>query len=104
MVKRFFDIVCSLIGLVLLAPVFAVVSIFIKMDSSGPVLFRQTRVGQFGKAFRIYKFRTMCVDAEKKGGHLSTGDDPRITRVGTFLRKYKIDELPQLLNVLTGEM
>ena len=104
MVKRLFDIVCSSLGLILLAPFFVVVAILIKRDSSGPVFFRQTRVGQFGKPFRIYKFRTMCTDAEKKGAQVSTGDDPRITGIGRFLRTYKIDELPQLLNVVSGEM
>lgn len=104
MVKRLFDILCASAGLLLLAPFFAVTAVLIKRDSSGPVFFRQTRMGQFGKPFRIYKFRTMCLDAEKKGAQVSTGDDPRITRTGRFLRKYKIDELPQLLNVVSGEM
>jgi lipopolysaccharide/colanic/teichoic acid biosynthesis glycosyltransferase len=104
MVKRLFDILCASIGLLLVAPLFAVVAILIKRDSSGPVFFRQTRVGQFGRPFNIYKFRTMCQDAEKKGAQVSSGDDPRITRLGRFLRKYKIDELPQLINVLFGEM
>lgn len=104
MVKRVFDIVCSSVGIILLAPLFAVVAILIKRDSFGPVFFRQTRIGQFGKPFGIYKFRTMCVDAEKKGAQLTTGDDPRITGIGRFLRRYKIDELPQLLNVVSGEM
>jgi len=104
MVKRLFDIACSSVGLILLAPFFAVVAILIKRDSSGPVFFRQTRMGQFGKPFGIYKFRTMCMDAEKKGAQVSTGDDPRITEIGRFLRTYKIDELPQLFNVVFGEM
>jgi lipopolysaccharide/colanic/teichoic acid biosynthesis glycosyltransferase len=104
MVKRLFDIVCSSAGLFLLSPFFVAVAILIKRDSSGPVFFRQTRMGQFGKPFRIYKFRTMCLDAEKKGAQVSTGDDPRITGIGKFLRKYKIDELPQLFNVVSGEM
>lgn len=104
MVKRLFDILCASAGLLLLAPLFAVTAILIKRDSPGPVFFRQTRVGQFGKPFRIYKFRTMCMDAEKKGTQVSTGDDPRITRTGRFLRNYKIDELPQLINVVSGEM
>lgn len=104
MVKRSFDLFCSAVGLILLSPLFLAVACLIKRDSSGPVFFRQTRVGQHGKPFAIYKFRTMCSDAEKKGAQVSSGDDPRITRSGRLLRKYKIDELPQLLNVFRGEM
>jgi lipopolysaccharide/colanic/teichoic acid biosynthesis glycosyltransferase len=104
MVKRLFDIACSVVGLILLAPVFVVTAILIKRDSSGPVFFRQTRIGQFGKQFSIYKFRTMCMDAEKIGAQVSTADDPRMTGIGRLLRTYKIDELPQLLNVVSGEM
>ena len=102
--KRIVDIVCSSIGLILLAPFLVVVALLIKRDSPGPVFFRQTRIGQFGKGFWIYKFRTMCVDAEKQGVQVTTGDDPRLTRIGRTLRKYKIDELPQLFNVVLGEM
>jgi len=104
MVKRLFDIVCSSVGLLLLAPFFIVVSILIKLDSSGPVFFRQVRVGLHFNLFRIYKFRTMVVDAERHGAQVSSGDDPRITVLGNFLRKYKLDELPQLLNVVLGDM
>lgn len=85
-------------------PVFAVIAGWIKMDSAGPVFFRQVRVGKFGRHFRIFKFRTMCLDAEARGKQITVGEDPRITRSGRFLRKYKLDELPQLINVLLGEM
>jgi len=104
MVKRLFDIGCSSVGLLLLAPFFIVVSILIKLDSTGPVFFRQVRVGLNFSPFRIYKFRTMVVDAERCGAQVSSGDDPRITVLGNFLRKYKLDELPQLLNVVLGDM
>jgi lipopolysaccharide/colanic/teichoic acid biosynthesis glycosyltransferase len=104
MVKRLFDIVCSSIGLVLLAPILAVAAIVIKSDSPGPVFFRQERVGQHFRYFRIFKFRTMVVNAESRGAQVSTGDDPRITPIGFFLRKYKLDELPQLINVIIGDM
>jgi lipopolysaccharide/colanic/teichoic acid biosynthesis glycosyltransferase len=104
MIKRLFDMVCSCVGLVLLAPFFVVVIILIKRDSSGPVFFRQLRMGQHFRPFKIFKFRTMVVDAERRGAQVSTGDDPRITPIGFFLRKYKLDELPQLLNVVIGDM
>jgi lipopolysaccharide/colanic/teichoic acid biosynthesis glycosyltransferase len=102
--KRIFDIVFTLPGVLLLLPVFLLIALWIKYDSSGPVFFRQERVGRFGKTFRIFKFRTMCLDAEDKGRQITVGDDPRITASGKFLRKYKLDELPQLFNVLKGEM
>ncbi len=101
--KRIFDLFFATLGLVLLSPLFALVAIWIKLDSPGPVFFRQVRVGRFGKPFKIYKFRTMYVDSERKG-QLTVGEDPRITKAGKFLRKYKIDELPQLINVVKGEM
>ena len=104
MAKRLFDLFFSLTGLLLLAPLFVVTAVWIKLDSSGPVFFRQVRVGRFEKPFRIFKFRTMCVNAEAKGRQITVGEDPRITRAGKFLRKYKLDELPQLLNVFKGEM
>lgn len=103
-VKRMFDLFFASLGLVLLLPLFVVLGIWIKRDSTGSVFFRQERVGQFGRIFRIYKFRTMCLDAESKGRQITVGDDPRITSSGRFLRRYKLDELPQLLNVLTGDM
>jgi lipopolysaccharide/colanic/teichoic acid biosynthesis glycosyltransferase len=102
--KRLFDLFWSILGLLVLSPLFLVVAMWIKLDSAGPVFFRQTRVGRFEKPFRIYKFRTMVVDAEKRGLQITTGKDPRITRSGEFLRKTKIDELPQLINVVKGEM
>ena len=102
--KRVFDFIASLLGLIVLSPLFLVVAILIKLDDGGSVFFRQTRVGQYGKHFKIYKFRTMVENAEKLGVQVTKGDDPRITRVGRFLRKYKLDELPQLINVLKGEM
>jgi len=103
-IKRAFDIVASFTGLLILSPVFLVVAVAIKLDSKGPVFFRQVRVGKGGKEFRIYKFRTMVVDAEERGGQITVEGDSRITRTGRFLRKYKIDELPQLINVILGDM
>lgn len=103
-VKRIFDFVFAGMGLFILSPIFVIVSLLIKLDSSGPVFFRQVRVGQFGRLFNIYKFRTMALDSEKTGAQITSRDDPRITRVGFFLRKYKLDELPQLINVLCGKM
>jgi len=104
MLKRAVDIVIAGIGLLLLSPVLTMVAVLVKWDSSGPVFYRGVRVGRFGRPFRICKFRTMVVNAEKLGGWSIADDDPRITRVGKFLRRYKFDELPQLINVLTGEM
>jgi lipopolysaccharide/colanic/teichoic acid biosynthesis glycosyltransferase len=103
-VKRFFDLFFSVVGLLLLAPVFLLIAICIKLDSPGPVFFRQIRVGRFGRPFCIYKFRTMRADGETTGKQLTVVDDARITRSGRFLRRYKLDELPQLLNVVKGEM
>jgi len=102
--KRFLDVFVSSVGLLLFSPVAALVAILIKFDSRGPLLFRQERVGQGLRTFRIYKFRSMVVDAPLKGGPLTAAGDPRLTRVGRILRKTKIDELPQLINVLRGEM
>jgi len=104
MSKRFFDFVFSLIGLILGAPVIGFIALAIKIDSSGPVFYRGIRTGQFGKTFRIFKFRTMVKNAEKLGGPSTALNDSRLTRVGKFLRKYKLDELPQLINILKGEM
>ena len=103
LIKRIFDFVAAAAGLVLLAPLFAVAAVLVKLDSPGPVFFRQQRVGIHGRLFRIFKFRTMAVDAEKKG-QITIGRDPRVTRVGYVLRRFKLDELPQLLNVVRGEM
>lgn len=103
--KRFFDIIFSLVGIILLLPLFLVIATAIRLDSSGPVFFRQKRVGYSGKVFWLYKFRTMIQDAEKHSGPVLAEDgDPRITRVGRFLRRYRLDELPQLINILKGEM
>jgi lipopolysaccharide/colanic/teichoic acid biosynthesis glycosyltransferase len=103
-VKRLFDIIISFVGLVILSPILLVISITIKLTSSGPIFFKQIRVGRYEKNFKILKFRTMVVDAEKKGAQITVGRDSRITGIGHFLRKYKLDELPQLFNVLVGDM
>ena len=102
--KRLFDIVASGLGLLVLSPLFILVAVWIKLDSKGPVFFRQVRVGRYNKDFRIFKFRSMRVGSDK--GSLVTigGRDPRVTRSGYFIRKYKIDELPQLINVFIGDM
>src|SRR5712692_5872240 len=102
--KRLFDVIASSAGLVVLLPLLAVLAIVLKRESTGPVFYRGLRAGRYGKPFRIFKFRTMVMNADKIGGPSSSADDPRITRVGDFLRRYKLDELPQLLNVLRGEM
>ena len=101
---RFFDFILSLVGLVVLAPIFIVLAIWIKIDSKGPVFYKQVRVGENGIDFGLFKFRSMVVDADKKGLITVGGRDPRITRSGYFIRKYKLDELPQLINVLVGDM
>jgi len=103
-IKRLFDVVAAVAGLLVLSPLFALVALAIKLTSRGPVFFRQERVGRDFQPFRIYKFRTMVVDAPKLGGQITAGRDPRITSIGHLLRKTKLDELPQLLNVLSGEM
>lgn len=102
--KRGFDILAATAGLVVLAPFFAIVALLIKTDSPGPVFFRQERMGKGFQPFWIYKFRTMVQDAPLRGGVLTSSQDPRITRVGKILRRTKIDELPQLINVLLGDM
>lgn len=103
LIKRSFDFVAALLGLIVLSPLFLVIAILIKIDSPGPVFFRQERVGKRGVAFRILKFRTMYIGAEREG-QITVGKDSRVTHVGHALRRYKIDELPQLINVLKGEM
>jgi len=104
-IKRVLDIVVSAVMMLLLLPVYLIVSIFIKLDSKGPIIFSQERIGYHNKKFNIYKFRSMVVDAEKDNRpQLSSDDDPRITKVGRFLRKYRIDELPQFWNVIRGDM
>jgi len=104
MTKRAFDCLVAAAGMLCLAPLLLVVALLIKLDTRGPVLFRQERVGSGFRRFRIYKFRTMVEDASHLGRPITCGDDPRITRVGRVLRQTKVDELPQLLNVLRGEM
>lgn len=104
MLKRGFDILFSLIGLVLLAPVFIVIALFVKLTSKGTVFYAQKRIGLSGKVFDLLKFRTMFVGSDKKGLLTVGANDSRITKVGLFLRKYKLDELPQLFNVLNGTM
>jgi lipopolysaccharide/colanic/teichoic acid biosynthesis glycosyltransferase len=101
---RLFDFLFSILGLAILSPLFAIVAIWIKFDSSGPVFYKQIRVGKDNKDFRLFKFRSMVTDAENKGLITVGGRDPRVTRSGYFIRKYKLDELPQLINVLIGEM
>lgn len=103
-IKRAFDLFWTIPGLLLLSPLFLLIALWIKLDDGGPVFFRQERIGHHGKPFRMWKFRTMVRDAEKQGRQITVGRDPRITRAGHALRKYKLDELPQLLNVLAGKM
>lgn len=103
-IKRFVDILLCLPAIVVLLPIFAVIIIAIKLTSRGPAIFRQTRAGKDGKPFMFYKFRTMKVDADPFGASPKSGQDPRLTKVGIFLREYSLDELPQLLNVLKGNM
>jgi len=102
--KRIFDLVFALLGLIAASPLFLVIISFIKLDSPGSVFYRGERVGKEGKLFKVYKFRTMFSDAEKLGGPSTSDDDPRITKFGRFLRKYKLDELPEFINILRGEM
>lgn len=102
--KRIFDVLFSFIGIIVLSPLLIIVAISIKISSEGPVLFKQERVGMNKRHFKILKFRTMVVNAESIGRQITVGEDKRITKVGYFLRKYKIDELPQLFNVLKGDM
>jgi lipopolysaccharide/colanic/teichoic acid biosynthesis glycosyltransferase len=102
--KRILDIMGSALGLLMLLPVLAVVAVIIKLDSPGPIFFRQERIGRGGRSFRIFKFRTMVVGAARAGTALTVRADTRITRAGSFLRRSKLDELPQLINVLVGDM
>jgi lipopolysaccharide/colanic/teichoic acid biosynthesis glycosyltransferase len=104
MVKRAFDLFCSAAGLVVLAPVFAVLSVLIRVDSPGPTFFRQERVGRYGRVFRIHKFRTMRHRPQGGGPSITVGADVRVTKLGALLRRYKIDELPQLIDVFVGSM
>ncbi len=102
--RRVLDIVASLVGLIMLSPLFICLAALIKLDSPGPVFYRALRVGKDGKLFYLYKFRSMVVDAERSGPKITTRGDARVTRVGRFLRRSKLDELPQLINVLKGDM
>lgn len=104
MLKRAFDLIVCLVALPILLPMLAIIAIIIKLTSSGSVFYRGKRTGLGGKSFRIFKFRTMVVDAEKIGGPSTALNDPRLTKVGQFLRKYKFDEIPQFINVISGEM
>lgn len=104
MLKRCFDIICSALGLFLLFPLFIGVAVWIKLDSEGPVFYRQVRVGRKNVDFRIFKFRSMAVNSDKKGLITVGGKDARVTTAGYYIRKYKIDELPQLINVFVGDM
>ncbi|MEX8192616.1 sugar transferase [Comamonas guangdongensis] len=104
MLKRLFDWLASGLGLLVLSPLLFLIALAVKLDSRGPVFFRQERVGQYGKLFRIHKFRTMVTDAESRGLQITVGADARVTRVGFLLRKYKLDELAQLLDVFLGDM
>ena len=103
MLKRIFDIVFSLFGLIVLSPFMLIIAILIKIDSKGPVFFKQVRVTKNGKEFKIFKYRTMRVGSDKFS-QITVGKDSRITKVGDFLRRYKLDEIPQLINVLIGDM
>ena len=102
--KRLFDITASGLGLLVLSPLFLILAVWIKLDSPGPVFYRQVRVGRDNKDFRLFKFRSMRVGSDKKGLITVGGHDPRVTRSGYYIRKYKLDELPQLINVFIGDM
>lgn len=102
--KRLFDIIASGLGLIVLSPLFAVLAVWTKADSKGPVFYRQTRVGRHNKDFRLYKFRSMRPDSDKLGLITVGGHDPRVTRSGYYIRKYNLDEFPQLINVFIGDM
>ena len=103
-VKRSFDIIASFLLLIILLPVFLIISIMIKIDSKGPVFYRQERITRYGRTFRIFKFRTMIVDADKKGSLVTKNNDDRITKVGNKIRNSRLDEIPQLINILKGDM
>lgn len=104
MIKQIFDFFCSLLGIIIFSPTLLIISILIKIDSPGPVVYRSTRIGKNEKPFKLYKFRSLVVNADKIGGPSTSEDDPRLTKIGKLLRKYKLDELPQLFNVVKGEM
>lgn len=104
MIKRLFDVVFSFFGLIITFPLLLIIVLAIKLNSPGPAFYRGERIGKNGKIFRIFKFRTMVVDAEKLGGPSTAADDKRLLKIGPFLKKFQLDELPQLINVLKGEM
>lgn len=104
LVKRFLDIIVSFLGIIIFSSLLVLLAVLIKIDSKGPIFYRGIRIGKSGKPFRIFKFRTMIPEAEKLGGPSTPADDPRLTKIGKFLKKYQLDELPQLFNVLKGEM
>lgn len=104
MLKRLFDLAFSILGLIALSPLLLTIAALIKREDKGPILYKGFRAGRYLKPFYMYKFRTMVINADKIGGPTTSDDDPRITRMGKLLRKYKFDELPQLINVLKGEM
>lgn len=104
MFKRLFDFIAAFGGLLITSPLLIIISIWVKSDSKGPVFYRPERGGRFGIPFRIYKFRSMVIDADKIGGPTTSGNDPRVTRSGRFIRKCKLDEISQLINVVRGEM
>ena len=104
MIKRVVDYFLSVIGLIILSPMFVIIAVLIKIGSSGPIFFRQIRVGKDQRYFKIFKFRTMRANSEKDGPKITIKDDDRITPLGKYLRKYKLDEFPQLINVLSGDM
>ena len=104
MTKRLFDIIFSFFGLILTSPILAIIAFLIKLNSPGPVFYRGERAGKEGKIFKIFKFRTMVVGAEEMGGPSTPKDDPRLIKIGNFLKKFQLDELPQLINVFKGEM
>ncbi len=104
MIKRLFDVIFSFFGLIIISPILLLISILIKKESPGPAFYRGKRVGKDGKEFRIFKFRSMVLDADKIGGPSTSGDDPRLLKIGKFLKEHNLDELPQLINILKGEM
>jgi lipopolysaccharide/colanic/teichoic acid biosynthesis glycosyltransferase len=104
MIKRLFDIIFSFLGLLFFWPLFLLIGFLIKRESPGPIFYRGERIGKNGKPFKIFKFRTMIVDAEKSGVYSTSSDDSRLLKIGIFLKKYQLDELPQLINVFKGEM
>jgi len=104
MLKRLFDIIFSLLGLIIFSPVLVSIALLIKNEDKGPAFYQGVRIGKNGVSFKIYKFRTMVINVDKIGGPSTSDDDPRLTKIGKLIREYKLDELPQLINVLKGEM